>query len=769
MDNYTSVGKSTQLLDAAAKATGTAKFGTDVVLPGMLTGKILRSPFPHARIKSIDISEAIRLPGVKAVITSKDIPDVKTGAWVREKTVLAAGKVRHSGEAVAAVAAVDESTAEEAMALIKVDYEPLPVVTDPEEAMKPGAPLVHDELPAYFTPTPRKSYGNVLHQIDCVKGDVTAGFTNADIIIEGKYSTQFQHPAYIQPNDAVVQVDPAGKFTIWCSTKAPFSLRSKVAEALQIPLSKVRIITPNVGGDFGGKSGIITAPLAALLAQKTGKPVKIVMDWPEELSAANIRSRVFYNIKAGVKKDGAITALEATVIADVGAYCEIIIPFVDGVGTSYGPYNTPNLKISTYNVHTNNIPTGFVRAPRQPQLLFAVESHLDVIGSRLGIDPVDLRLKNCVKDGDVLHDGRELRNVGLGKALTRIKEYLSRSAGNKPGRGWGVACGQWSLVPLRQMMNRESAAKVVLNEDGTVILITGVADSGGGQLTLLSQVVAEVLKLPLNRISVVAADTDATPFEMGTVGSRTTYQVGNTVKQASEDAKSKIIKAAARKLLKDEQELEMKNGMVYAVNSPKDAIPLAQLAKEAMGGPSGQIIGFSEKRREELIASTRSTPDVVDSPCYGAHAALVEVDPETGKVKVLKYVAVHDVGFAINPMMVEAQIQGGVVFGLGYALSEDVKPSNGHNLARDFADYKLPVAYDIPQLEVILVNLPSTYGPYGAKGIGEPPTTPVAAAIANAVYAASGARVTSLPITSDKVLDALKQRVIPAPAGIQGK
>ncbi len=757
MEAYALVGKPTQILDAAAKATGSVKFGNDIKLPGMLAGKVLRSPVPHARIKRIDISRAAGVPGVKAILTAKDIPDVKTGAWVKERTVLATDRVRHVGEPVVAVAAVDEAAAEEAIALIKVDYELLPVVSDPEAAMLPGSPLVHDDLPRYFAVTPRKSYGNVLHESGCIKGDVAAGFKEADIIMEGKYSTQFQHPAYIQPNDAVAQADPSGKITIWCSTKAPFSLRGKVAEALQIPLSQVRIITTNVGGDFGGKSGINTAPVAALLSLKTGKPVRVVMDWAEELCAAYVRSRASFNIKTGVKKDGAITAFEASVVMDVGAYCETMIPFVESVGTSFGPYRIPNINTVTYNVHTNNIPTGFVRAPRQPQFMFAVESHMDTMAGKLGMSPVDLRLKNSFQDGDLLPDGRKLSNTGLIKSLQKVKEYMEADGEKVPGRGWGVACAQWSLVPLRQMAVRESSAKVVLNEDGTVILVTGVADSGGGQLTLLSQIVGEVLDLPLSRISVVSADTDSCPFEMGTVGSRTTYQVGNTVKQAAEDARAKIIKAAARKLLKDEQELVLKDGKVFSVNSPQDAVSLAQIGREAMGSSGGQIIGFNERRREELLSSVRDVLDVIDSPSFGAHAAQVEVDRETGKVKVLKYIAVHDVGFAINPLMVQAQIQGAVVFGLGYALSEDMKPSNGRNQADNFADYKLSVASDMPEIQVVFANQPSSYGPYGAKGIGEPPITPVAAAIANAVAAASGARVTSLPVTPDKVLAALKQ------------
>ncbi|MBI4331213.1 MAG: xanthine dehydrogenase family protein molybdopterin-binding subunit [Chloroflexi bacterium] len=758
MDNYTSVGKNTRLLDAVGKATGAVKFGTDIVLPGMLVGRVLRSPHPHARIINIDTSKAARLPGVRAVITSRDVPAVKTGSWVKERVLLASGKVRHVGEPVAAVAAVDDAAVEEALSLIEVEYEPLPAVTDAEESLLPGAPLVHEDLPGYTCSTARKSYGNVLHQIDCVKGNVDTGFKEADIIVEGKYSTQFQHAGYIQPSDGVAQVDPSGKITVWCSTKSPFSLRARIAEALQIPLSRVRVITTNVGGDFGGKAGTVAAPLAAALTLKTGKPVKIVLAWPEEMAAANLRSRVFYSVKAGVKKDGAVTAFEARIVGDVGAYCETILPASDAVGTTYGPYLFPHIRTTTLNVHTNNVPTGYVRAPRQPQILFAVESHMDTIASKLGIDPIELRLKNCVREGDVLHDGRELHNVGLGRALARVKETVSGSPERTPWRGWGVACGQWSLAPLHHMVNRESSAKVVVNEDGSVILVTGVADSGGGQLTLLSQIVAEVLDLPLSRISVVAADTDSCPYEMGTVGSRTTYQVGNTVKHAAEDARSKVIRAAARKLLKDEQELAIRNGQVYAVNSPKDAVSLAALAKEAMSSPTGQIIGSNERRREEMAVRARSTPNVVDSPCYGAHAALVEVDPETGKLKVLRYVAVHDAGFAINPFMVEAQIQGGVVFGLGYALSEDPKTAEGHNLARDLTDYKLPVAGDAPVVEAVLVNQPSTFGPYGAKGIGEPPTTPVAAAIANAVFAASGARVTSLPITSEKVLRALDEK-----------
>ncbi|MDP2718586.1 MAG: xanthine dehydrogenase family protein molybdopterin-binding subunit [Dehalococcoidia bacterium] len=767
MEEYAVVGKNIRNIQAPGKATGAAKFGAELQSPGTLTGKILTSPLPHARIIAIDTRRAEKLPGVKAVITRENIPNVKTGGWIKERTVLAFEKVRHVGEHVAAVAAVDEDTAEEAVRLIKVEYEELPVVSDPFEAMKSGSPLVHEELSLYLPPPPaRRTSGNIMHKIETVHGDVDLAWKEADLILEGKYSTQFQHAGHIQPHEGVAEIDPYGKVIIRSSTKSPFSLRAKLAEALQLPLSEVRIIATTVGGDFGGKGAVIIEPVCALLALKAGKPVRITMDWADEFSRAFTRSRMFYHIKTGVRKDGAIIAFEADIVVDIGAYCELNLPAIDSVATSFGPYNIPNIKITTCNVYTNNIPTGYVRAPRSPQLNFAVESHLNEVSNRLGIDPIEFRLINCVKEGDVLYDGRILSNVGLGQTLLKTREYIKGNGSQKKKwTGWGISCGQWSLAPLGNLVSRESAAKVVLNEDGTVILITGVAESGGGQLTVMSQIVSEILGVPMGSISVVSADTDACPFEMPTVGSRTTYQVGNTIRQAAEDARRKILKSAAGKLMKDEQELEIRNGVIFSLNSPKDSIPLAQVAKGALASTGGPIIGLSERKREEAILATRAKSKVVDAPDYFTHAALVELDPETGKTTILKYLAVHDVGFAINPMMVEAQVQGGVVFGLGYALTEDTKPDRGRNFVRGLTDYKLPVAPDIPAIDLIFANVPSTYGPFGAKGIGEPTVVPVAAAIANAIQAAGGARVYDLPLTPEKVLKAIKG----SPASEQGK
>ncbi|MBI2935025.1 MAG: xanthine dehydrogenase family protein molybdopterin-binding subunit [Chloroflexi bacterium] len=754
------VGKKIPVIGAEGKGSGAALYGGDIRRPGMLTGRIVCSPLPHARIKRISTSRAERLPGVRAVVTGKDLPRVLIGSWVKDRTVFALEKVRHVGEPIAAVAAMDEETAEEAVKLIDVEYEELPAVTDPRTGMEKGTPLVHPELAGYEPLSPgRLSWGNVLHQIDTVKGDISAALRETDAIIEGEYSTQFQHQAFIQPHQAVAEIDPGGLISIWSSTKFPFSVRNMVAGALALPLSRVRIITAVVGGDFGGKSTAIIEPMCALLALKTGTPVKMAMNWDEEFTASFVRSRMFYRIRTGVKKDGRVISLQADIIVDIGAYCGIRIPQIDRTAASYGPYNIPNLKISTYNVYTNNIPTGYCRAPRVAQLTFAVESHMDVVSHQLGIEPLELRRVNCHRDGDILHNGLELRNVSIADTVERTEEYLNRHPEPpKKWRGWGVACAEYCLWPLSDLMSRESAAQVKLNEDGTAVLITGAAESGGGQLTVLAQIVSQVLDLPLDHISIVAADTASCPYEMGTVGSRTTYQVGNTVKQAAEDARRKVLKFAASLFLVDEQELKMRGGLVFLASDPKKMVSVATIAARALGSATGPIIGASARNREESAETTRFERDTVDAPDYATHAALVEVDPETGRIKVLRYIATHDIGFAINPMLAETQVEGGVVFGLGYALSEDTRPENGRNLARNFTDYKLPTAVDIPPMEIIFANHPSTCGPFGAKGIGEPPTIPVAAAIANAVFAAAGVRVTSLPITSEKVLQCLQRK-----------
>lgn len=757
MTERMAVGKSIPRVDAMEKVTGRALYGADVSLPGMLHGKILRSTLSHARILNIDASRAKRLPGVKAVVTGADCLDIRHGLLIKDRRVFAREKVRYIGEEMGAVAAVDLDTAQEALSLIRVDYAELPPVLDVEEAMRGGAPLVHEELMKYQTSLPVLGEGNIIAQDEVVVGKGEAAFGEADCIVEETYRTQTAHQGYIEPHAALGHVDGQGKVTVWTTTQTIWWTRAEVATVLGLPLTKVRIIPTEVGGGFGGKLGILVGP-TAVLAVKAGKPVKMVLSREEEFTCTRPRHPCTIKVRAGFKRDGSIVAMRVDFIMDAGAYADFS-PATAGRAASAtrGPYHVPNGLFRGYAVYTTKLSSGAYRAPGFPQAIFAVERMMDTAALQLAIDPVELRLKNGLKDGDLTFAGERLKRSSFRDNLKAVAEKISWEKKPAPStsraleirnskfeisprRGLGVACGHWNVAGFPCSVNLK------INEDGTINLITGAVNLTG-TTTSIAQMVADEFGVPMEDVSVVVGDTDTTMYGPPSGGSMITYNIGNAARIAAQDARQQLFEIAAEKLKVDVNDLVAEDRMVYARSSRDKAMSIAQLSQASQTAKGGLILGKG--------SSAPLPPHLV----ICAQAAEVEVDPQTGQVRVLKMVAAQDVGYAVNPMSVEGQIQGGVAQGLGFATTEEYIYKDGVLLNPHFMDYKMPTALDVPQIEPVLVENPTGAGPYGLKGVGEPPHVPAAAAIANAVCNAIGANITALPLTPERVLAAIKNRI----------
>jgi carbon-monoxide dehydrogenase large subunit len=598
-------------------------------------------------------------------------------------------------------------------------------------------------------------------------GDVEAGFAEPGLVVyEATYRTPRQSQGFTEPHAAVAQVDGNGKVTVWASIKAPFRARISIADTLGIPVSKVRLIAPVIGGDFGGKGAAFIEPIVALLARKARRPVRLTLSRVEEFTAMTSRPSCVIKLKMGVRQDGTIVALDGTMLYNVGGVDDTQAGVANSASSLLGGYRVPNARVVATSVYTNSSPGGHVRAPSGPQTAFALESHLDSLARKLGVDPFEFRLKNTLHNGDHVPGGHGvLRNSGLDACMERARAWMARSLPAKgPNQGVGIALSLWALHPTPAAV--DSAATVRVDVDGSVVVMSGVTDQGGGQWSLVAQVAAEVLGVPMERVSVIAADTEATPFEQGTGGSGTTYRVGNVIRQAAEDARGQILRLAADHLKVDEEELSVRDGDVFVTADPSKRLPIGQVAQAAVGAAPGPIIGTSAEGRErEIRDHGHEQAETVDAPSFAVHVAQITVDPETGLISVDRYYTAQDVGRALNPLSCKGQIEGGLVYGLGYALTEEVLSENGTNVNANLWEYLLPTAPHIPEITVDLVEVPSTFGPFGAKGVGETPSVAVAAAIANAVDDAIGVRVTQAPLTPERVLRAVReQRPERAPA-----
>ncbi|HEY2990558.1 MAG TPA: molybdopterin cofactor-binding domain-containing protein [Candidatus Binatia bacterium] len=764
MEELTIVGKPVTRVDAQEKVTGEAVYGYDLVLPDMLYGKVLFSPKAHARIKRINSDIAKKYPGVVAVVTGKDAPWIH-GEAIRDKPFLAQDKVRYIGEPVAAVAAVDEDTAQAAARLIEVEYEDLPAYLSPEDACKPGATPIHEDFASY-----RKmnfilpgAMPNVCEHFKLRTGDVEQGFRESDIVLEERYFVPTIQHAAMEPHSAHAQVDPAtGRVTIWVANDAPFRALHEMSEALGLPQEKIRFINPLQGGGFGSKGGLKVEPVAVALAYHTnGRPVRVKFNREETFISTLTRNEAVLYIKSGVKKDGTIRAREMTIYWGGGAYAEKSPTVcIRGSLPGPGPYRIPHVKVDGYAVYTNKPVAGSFRGYGIPKVAWACEQHTDELAKRLGMDPLAFRMKNVFVDGDVSYWGERLHSVGLKETLTKAAEAIEwgKKSPNLRGLkiGKGLACIQ---KPTRSPTM--SKAGVIVNAKGEVAVLAGTVEIGQGCSTILSQVAAEELKVPLEKVRMADLDTDVIPYDASTTSSRSTYHMGNAVRRAAIDAREKIAGIAAPMLEAKREEIAFADGKVWLKNHPEMSLTIGEVIRRKLGS-EGKVRGdasYTYELAKDLDLETGHSDNASAFYMYATQAAEVAVDEETGRARVLRMSAAHDVGKAINPLNCMAQIEGGLAMGIGSALHEHlVVDDKGKVRNPSFLDYHLVTALDLPEMIPIIVECAEPEGPYGAKGLGEPGLAPTPAAIGNAVADAIGVRVYDLPLSPERIYWAIQQK-----------
>jgi CO/xanthine dehydrogenase Mo-binding subunit len=735
---YTTIGQPTTRVEGQDKVTGALRYTADVALPGTLWGRALRSPLPHARIVRIDTSRAQQVPGVHAVLTGADVRGIRYGRRLFDVPVLAQDRVRFVGERVAAVAAEDRDAADAALLLIEVEYEELPAVFDPLQAMGENAPILHPEVNSYIgLPKPLEKVSNAFAWDTWSKGNIEAGFAQADLVIENTFTVPRQHQAYLETHSCLVWLDEQERVQVWASSKVPYAVKEQLSVALGLPRERIRLHPVAIGGDYGGKGSPMDIPLAYFLALRTGRPVKIVMDYSEEFAAGNPRHAAIIQLKTGVKRDGTLVAHQSRVVFDSGAYGGFKpVPTVNlgGAAKAGGPYKIPHVRLEGIQVYTNTIPGGFMRAPGEPQAVFAIESHMDCIARQLGIDPVDLRLQNLLATGDENPIGTRYQGMRAQETLEAAVAAAGYRSPKAPHIGRGIAMGE------RPPAGGESHAAVTLNLDGSVLVHTSIFEPGTGTYTMLRQIVAEELHLPVSRIQVQVWDTDGVPFDTGVGGSRVTRIAGQAAYQAAREAGRELRMVAAEMLGWREEHIEL-FGVEVLLQESGERHPWSALLQR-WGRP---------------VVGKGSVQDMHPSPVtsFTAQVAEVEVDPDTGAVRLLRLTTAHDVGTILNPTDHQSQIEGAVMQGIGYALSEELGVDAGRVTSVSFGDYKVPNIKDIPALQTVLLASESGPGPYNARGIGENPVGPVAPAIANAVADAVGVRIRDLPITAEKVYRAL--------------
>lgn len=744
------VGKPHPDIHAREKAMGRLQYTADLSFPGMLHGKILRSPLPHARIASIDIRRAIRLSGVKAVITGKETPRIAYGPMIADQYPLAADRVRYVGEAVAAVAAVDLETAAEALELIRVDYEPLTPVFDVEEAMSETAPLIHEKE------------HNIVMSGEWQRGDVVKGFQESDVVLEQRFRTQPVYQCYLEPWAAIGSWDALGRLTLLVPIHVPFLAKRSYARALGISPEKIRIIQANMGGSFGAKHEHSFHLICALLAKAADRPVRIVFTREEDFADGRPRVPMIMDLKVGMKHDGTLMAKDVRLVADSGAYA------------SYGPsvilaaalrsdclYRLKNLRTQMSLVYTNKLPTGCFRGFGNITMHFANESMMDMLASELGLDPIEVRLRNATKSGDTTVHGYRIGSCALTDCLKRAKlqsRWDEKRKQRRKYRGIGAAAVIHVSGNRAHGPQDGSAAFVRVGEDGRVTVFTGEVDLGEGLYTVLAQVAAEELGLAAEDVTVANVDTDLSPYGLGTWASRGTVMGGNAVKAAAGDARRKLLETASGLLDTKPEMLIASRGQL--VGPDGRAVSIAEVAQQHMRLNGGApVIG-----QGHFIPPGVEPPDAITKygniSCaypFGVQVAEVEVDDLSGLVRVVNLLAVHDVGKLVNPLGAIGQVEGGIAQGMGFALSEQMHIEGGAVSNQNLTDYKIPSTMDVPEIECSFVEPQDPFGPYGAKGLSEPAIIPTAAAIANALYNAIGVRFTELPITPEKVLAAMEK------------
>jgi CO/xanthine dehydrogenase Mo-binding subunit len=744
------VGTRTVRPDGVDKVTGRARFGADFNLPGQLVGRVLRSPHPHARILSIDTSKAEALPGVKAVVTRDDFGDqpsefIPAGEMMMNyrdvvRNVMAREKVLYEGHPVAAVAATSAAIARRALKLIEVKYEVLPHVIDVVEAMRPDSPLLHDDLyTAGVEPKPDKA-SNIAKRVEITLGDIDEGFKKADVIIEREFKTQPVHQGYIEPHAALATVSEDGSAELWCTTQGHFIVRAHCARLLGMDIARLRVTASEIGGGFGGKTVVYLEPLALALSRKAKRPVKMVMTREEVFKSSGPTSGAVVRVKLGATKDGRFTAAFAELKYQAGAFQGS--PVQPGVMCAYAPYDIDNVKVIGYDVVSNRPKVAAYRAPGAPISEYAVECVIDELAKKLAIDPIDLRMQNAAHEGTKAAYGPKFGPIGMEETLNAVKKTEHWNTPLRKWQGRGVASGFWFNI------GGETCAALTVNEDGTVSLVAGTPDIGGLRASL-SMVAADELGIPYDKVRPIIGDTGSLGFTFLTGGSRSAFSGSMAIVEAARQIKAELCVRAAKLWDVTPDQVEFEAGRVKHKNDTTGKfkpMSLADFAKVA-GKTGGPIGGYGRINAQGA------------GPSIGTHVVDLEVDPETGRVTILRYTVAQDAGRALHPSYVEGQYQGGAAQGIGWALNEEyVYGADGKLQNAGFLDYRMPVASDLPMIDAIVVEVPNPRHPYGVRGVGETPIVPPLAAVANAMESATGIRFTELPMSPPKVLKALKER-----------
>jgi CO/xanthine dehydrogenase Mo-binding subunit len=755
------VGLSIPRADGAEKVTGRVQYVADMQPRGLLHAKLLRSPHAHARILRIDTSRARALPGVRAVLTAADIPGLKKKAPTRAHAVLAIDRVVFVGQPVAAVAADELSIAEEALDLIEVDYDVLPAAIDPLRSMQVGAPpvaeagteadtseaLAHSGVAAAKNEAPPAKAVNIAQQSKLARGDVAKGFAESDLVIEHTYRVPMVHQGYLEPHAALAEWDSTGFLTLWSSTQGSFNTRSEVADVLGLSENSVRVIPVECGGGFGGKIRALCEPITALLARATRRPVRYVMTRGEELQAGMPAPQVIIRLKTGVKRDGTLMALDAETVLESGAFSGAVLTMSAVFLASV--YQWPAFEVRGFEVLTHKASIAAYRAPTAPQTFFAIDSQMEQIALALGLDPVEFRMRHLMKEGDPMANGQPWQSNGAKEVLRRLGNHPLwksraewKASGGKDGRGLrgtGLAVGGW--IPGLQ----PTGATVRLNPDGSVTVLTGQVDIAGTNIAL-AQIAASAYGVDIDHVRITTGDTDTAPMTGLSAGSKTIYTVGSAVLEAAKDARRQTFEIAAAEMEASIHDLELEDGRVVVRGVPDRAITLAQIGKK----------GNLYMSKVPPVLGVSHPAFALQAPAFAGQLARIEVDPDTGEVTLHNFVVVQDAGRAINPIGVEGQMQGGAVQSLGIALTEGLVFDDAGRLTNpSLLDYRKLTAADLPSIETIIVEVPSPAGPFGARGVGEPPIIPAPAAIANAVHDATGARITELPMSPERIALAL--------------
>ncbi len=749
------IGRRTAKVDAVDKVTGRAQFGADVPLPRFLVGMILRSPHAHARIRCIDTSKAAALPGVLAIITGNDLPTMTPGipgasgrATVLEcylsHEVMARDRVLFHGHAVAAVAATSTHIAEAALQLIQVEYEPLPHMLDPVEAMQPDAVRLHDDLYTQSATGKSTSPSNIAEHLEMGRGDVGQGFAAADVVVERTFRTQAVHQGYIEPDSETAWMREDGSVIVWANTQTTFTQRHELAVVLDLPMNKIRVVPTEVGGAFGGKETVRVSALCVVLSRKTGLPVRITLSREEVLRGTGPGSATVSTIKVGARKDGTITAIQAHLIYDAGAFPGA--PLRSAIRRVFSHYRTPNLKIEAYDVVTNKPHVAAYRAPGGTPTNFALESVIDEVGDLLHLEPLAFRLQNVSRPGDPMPDGVILPSVSLTEILQQVQHHPCWTTPlTGPHQGRGVALGLWTNP------GGTTSCHLSLNADGSVTLVLGTVDLSATR-TSLAMVAAEALGLDLEDVRVVVGDTDMVAYSGASAGDKVTYVTSKAIIKASDELLAQLKRRAAEALEASPQDIVYERKRFWVQGSPARGISLEDIAQRTVRS-GGAVLGYG--------SASETFSSVALAPNAAAHVVDVEVDRDTGQVKILRYTTFQDVGLCVNPDQVEGQMQGGATQGIGWGLSEAyIVDDTGAMRNANLLDYRLPSSLDVPYIATNVVEVPSSDHPYGIRAVGQVPIVPPAAALANAIYRATGVRLWELPMTSERLYRAMKQASI---------